>query len=456
MSTVLPLSPPVRPRVVALTRASKMNVLFVVPWDNIGGVSHVVNRVARHMRDQKHGAYYLLPLLRDGRESANPGVSRIGLPLFRLRLRLPWVPGASFRDRIAFALTLPLTLLKLTRLIRRLQIDVVNIHYPGGHFVYFALLRRFGIVRLVTSIHGADLLPNGSRRLSHQREVLNLLSASDVVVAPSESYFRAVREAWPEVECPRRTIPNGIDPTELGYDPDAPDITERPPVIFSVLHMVHYKGVDVLIRAFAALAADYPGVTLRLASDGPQREDFEVLADSLGVGHRVHFLGMLHRHEVSDQLRRCAIFVLPSRTNSESFGIAAAEAMALDRPVIVSRIGGLPELVEDGASGLLVPPGDVAELERALRRLLDDQELRRSLGAAGGKRVREQFLWDRTCTLYEDLFSELAPSEDGGDEADTSIPASEARYLAPAGDAASPLAKSVPLTPASSTSEERW
>jgi glycosyltransferase involved in cell wall biosynthesis len=409
-----------------------MNVLFVVPWDNIGGVSHVVNRVAHHMLAQGHGVFYLMPGPKDHVET---GASREGFPLFLLRLRMPWVPGAAFRERLVFALTLPLTLLRLTQLIRRQRIDVVNIHYPGGHFVYFAMLRRLGVVRLMTSIHGADLLPNGSRRLSHQREVLQLLAASDVVVAPSSSYHGAVREAWPEIAAPARTIPNGVDPTELGYDPDRPDETATPPTIFSILQMVHYKGVDVLIRAFAELAARYPRVKLRLASDGPQRVEFESLVESLGLTHRVEFLGFLTREEVSRQLRECSIFVLPSRTNSESFGIAAAEAMAVDRAVVASRIGGLPELIEDDVSGLLVPPGCVEALEQALRRLLDDEGLRRRLGQAAGKRVRQQFLWERTCALYQDLFEELAPAttaESAGRAARGELSADQATYRAPA------------------------
>jgi glycosyltransferase involved in cell wall biosynthesis len=409
-----------------------MNVLFVVPWDNMGGVSHVVNRVAHHMRAQGHGVFYLMPGPQDRVEQE---ASREGFPLFRLRLRMPWVPGAAFRERVVFALTLPLTLLRLTQLIRRHRIDVVNIHYPGGHFVYFATLRRLGVVRVMTSIHGADLLPNGSRRLSHQREVLRLLGASDVVIAPSDSYHRAVQEAWPEISAPTRTIPNGVDPAELGYDPDRPDETVTPPTIFSILQMVHYKGVDVLIRAFAELAPRYPRVKLRLASDGPQRAEFETLVESLGLTHRVEFLGNVKRDHISRELRQCSIFVLPSRTNSESFGIAAAEAMAVDRAVIASRIGGLPELIEDDVSGLLVTPGCVESLEQALRRLLDDEGLRRRLGQAAGKRVRQQFLWDRTCALYQDLFEELTPTtaaESAGRATRGGVSADQATYRAPA------------------------
>lgn len=426
-----------------------MNVLFVVPWDNIGGVSHVVNRVAQHAHAQGHGVFFLLPGPCD---APTETTSQAGFPAFRLNLRAPWVPGRSFRSRLAFRLTLPLTLLRLARLCRRLRIDVVNIHYPAGNNIYFAMLRRMGVVRLVTSIHGADMLPNGSRRLSHQAEVLSLLGASDVVVAPSDSFQRAVHEAWPELAGPTRTIPNGVDPEELGYQPGV-DETEDPPFIFSILQMVHYKGVDVLIRAFAAVAPDYPRLRLRLASDGPQRQDFEALGASLGIGDRVEFLGFQHRRDVSALLRRCTVFVLPSRTNSESFGIAAAEAMAVDRAVVASRIGGLPELIEDGISGLLASPGDVDALEAALRRLLDDAELRASIGRAAGNRVRNQFLWDRTCALYQDLFDELAVT--------ATSPQREPRAGVKAPDGAYPAAAppdgraQVSLAPIGST-EEGW
>src|SRR5438067_5375392 len=378
-----------------------MNVLFVVPWDNIGGVAHVVNRVAHGTRARGHGAYLLLP---GDEDRVVASTSREGFPMFSLRLRSPSTPDGSMRSRIAFALTLPLTLLLLARLIRRLDVDIVNVHYPIGESYYFAILRRLGLVRLVTSVHGADLLPYGDRCQSHQNHVLALLAASDAVVAPSQGYHTEVRAVWPEIEVDSRVIPNGIDPEELGCSTNGPEVPTSAPVICSILHLVHYKGADVLIRAFAKLATRYPGVTLRLISDGPQRVEFERLSAALGVADRVHFLGYLNRDGVRSELQGCAVFVLPSRT--ESFGSAAAKAVALDRAIGASRIGGLPELIEDEVSGVLVPPGDVDALERALSRLLDDPALRRALGTAAGRRVRRDFLWDRTCTLYSDLFNE--------------------------------------------------
>jgi glycosyltransferase involved in cell wall biosynthesis len=210
-----------------------------------------------------------------------------------------------------------------------------------------------------------------------------------------------VQAALPFLRTPIRVIPNGVDVDELRRDEPPAAAGGEPPFVLSILQMVHYKGVDILIRAFAALHRHYPELRLKLVSDGPQRESFEQLAASLGVRDRVDFLGWLGRERIVPLLHGCSFFVLPSRTNSESFGIAAAEALACDRAVIASRIGGLPALIEDGLTGLLVPPGDIDALEGAMRRLLDSPELRASLGRAGGDRVRTQFTWERTGEGYE-------------------------------------------------------
>lgn len=383
-----------------------MNVLLVVPWDNIGGVCSVVNHVAKHMRAQGHGVFLLLP-----GSSARPvaETSREGLPAFRLNIR-PTSPGrGKLRGRIAFVVTLPYTIFVLASLLRRLKIDVVNVHFPDNSAIAFAFIRTLRMAKLASSLHGADLLPNGMRVPSPQVAIRALLATSDLIITPSDAYRDALRKAWPEIAGrPTETIPNGVDPVELGYDPGAGDTAVEPPYILSIVHLVHYKGVDVLIRAFSLLSADFPALRLKLVSGGPSQREFQALAASLGIADRVDFLGFLEREETTMQLRGATVFVLPSRSNSESFGIAAAEAMAVDRPVIVSRVGGLPSLVEHEVTGLIVPPGDAAALSTAMRRLLRDEELRKRLGRAAGRRVRRDFLWSRTGDLYEAMFHRLA------------------------------------------------
>lgn len=403
-----------------------MNVLLVAPWDNIGGVCNVVNRVAQHMRGQGHGVHFLLP---GATNELAPGTSREGFSAFRMYLRATSIEGSGIRSRVAFAAYFPVALMRLDALLRREKIDVVNVHYPSSASIYFSWLRRLGRIRLVTSIHGADLLPNGVRASDAGHGIGSLLACSDVIVAPSNAYQRAASEAWPELEGRRtQTIPNGIDPSELGYDAARNETADEAPYVLSILQLVRYKGVDVLIRAFAKIAANRPTLRLKLISDGPNRADFEALARELGVADRVDFLGFVDRTTVARYLRGCSLFVLPSRSNSESFGISAAEAMAVDRPVIASRVGGLPELIEDGATGLLVAPGDPAELERAMRRVLDDPAFAAGLGTRAGVAVRSRFLWKRCSVLYEDVFRSVVESPATAGEPAPAIPAVEAVY----------------------------
>ena len=305
-------------------------------------------------------------------------------------------------------LSLPVTMFVLIRMIRKHRIDVANIHFPGSAGITFVILRRLRLLRLVTSVHGADLLPEGKRAASPQLGLRKLLAYSDLIIVPSEGFRSALQAAWPELaHRPMTVVPNGVDPAELGYVDDTVTTATTAPYILSVLQLVDYKGADVLIRAFASVCQNYPNTRLKLASDGPNRRDYEALATSLAIRDRVDFLGVLERADIAAQLRGCTFFVLPSRTNSESFGIAAAEAMALDKAVIVSRIGGLPNLVEDGDTGLLVPPGDDAALASAIRRLMDDPAETRRLGRNGGKHVRENFLWRNTGELYVQAFARV-------------------------------------------------
>src|SRR5258708_34755612 len=149
-----------------------MNVLMVVSWDNLGGVCGVVNHVATRLRDDGHGVFYLWP---GSYARPRAETSREGFPAFRLNWRPTSVRGAELKSRVAFILWLPFTLVTLALLIRRLRVDLVNVHFPGSSDIHFAILRRLGVVKLITSIHGSDLLPNGTRSPSRQIGVSFLL-----------------------------------------------------------------------------------------------------------------------------------------------------------------------------------------------------------------------------------------------------------------------------------------
>jgi glycosyltransferase involved in cell wall biosynthesis len=171
------------------------------------------------------------------------------------------------------------------------------------------------------------------------------------------------------------------------------------PVVGLVARLSPEKGVDVLFRALTEL----PGVTAIVAGEGPARGDLERLADELGLSERVRFLGW--RDDVDAVIRSVDVLALPSR--NESAPIAIVEAMLGGIPTVASDVGGVPELVLHGETGYLVPPDDPHALAAALRRLLDDPELRARFGARGRELAEERHDPAKSARMFEAIYREL-------------------------------------------------
>jgi glycosyltransferase involved in cell wall biosynthesis len=142
-----------------------------------------------------------------------------------------------------------------------------------------------------------------------------------------------------------------------------------------------------------------------LAGDGFERPTLARLAEELGIASDVHFLGWVPNSALPEYYRAAALSVVPSL--EEGFGIPAAEAMGCEVPVVASDAGGLPEVVEHGVTGLIVPRGDSRALAQAIGSLLENPELRRRMGAAGRERALRLFDWDRTAAQLEELYREV-------------------------------------------------
>ena len=159
------------------------------------------------------------------------------------------------------------------------------------------------------------------------------------------------------------------------------------PVIGTVSRLIHQKGIHVLLQAFAACARQHPTISLVVVGDGPERSALENSAKELGIDHRVHFLG--YRSDVDRILPHMDIFTLPSF--GEGFGLVLLEAMAHSKPVVATDVMSIPEIVENGKTGFLVPAKDISALAQALDTLIEDPGLRDQFGKAGYQRVREEF-----------------------------------------------------------------
>jgi glycosyltransferase involved in cell wall biosynthesis len=195
-----------------------------------------------------------------------------------------------------------------------------------------------------------------------------------------------------------------------GIEPDGEPApyADGTPRLLCVGRLIPIKGHIVLLRAFAEARRTLPGLELDIAGRGPLEPALRALARELGVGDAVRFLG--HVTPIQSAIEHAAVVVVPSM--GEGFGMVALEAMERARPVIAAEIGGLGEIVRDGETGLLVPPGEAEPLAAAILRVAGDRELARRMGEAGRRRALARFLQvfctERTELLYEDALSRLS------------------------------------------------
>jgi glycosyltransferase involved in cell wall biosynthesis len=379
-----------------------MNVLLVVPWDQeFGGVACVVGNLAKYLTAGGHKVVFLHPgftnVLRQRKTTW-------GFDGFEISLREPYSSASPLKSILAFICFLPVTLVQILALLNKRDIQVVNIHYPGECFFYFALLKTVLGFKLVVSVHGADFYPDGRPNRKHSWLMGWLLSAADRVVAPSRAFLLQFLELLPQFNLKTTAIHNGVDVAELLGAVTAQH-NNLANYILCIAHQNPKKNLDQLIRAFMRVKNIDTSLSLVLVGDGPMRRTLEELAGALQLDGKIHFLGWKNRAEVAELLKGCTLFVLPSK--SEPFGIVIIEAMACRKPVVASRVGGIPEIIEHGKNGIMVDPDDPLDLAGAIEALLNDPDLRESLGANGQLTVHERFTYETMGRRYESLFSRL-------------------------------------------------
>lgn len=246
-------------------------------------------------------------------------------------------------------------------------------------------------------------------RISDQDPQLDWLLArmATRIIAISEA-VKARLNRWPRAYGCCNVVPNGLDLTtfvtakepavvrgSLGIGPE-----ER--VIGTVGRLVPFKGHRYLLQAFAGVRLRHPSARLLVVGDGPERDSLEQQLHEMGLDGTVQFTG--HRCDVPDLLAVMEIFVLPSL--GEHFGRVLLEAMALEKPVVGTQAGGVLEVVEDGVTGVLVPPANPEALAEGIIRLLDDPTQARAMGRAGRRRVETYFNLRRHAELVEAVYAQ--------------------------------------------------
>jgi len=282
--------------------------------------------------------------------------------------------------------------------------DIIVLHEPNpmALLAYF-LARPAG--RLIVWYHSDVIRPSWRYRLFYEPFLRFALTRAERIVVSSPSLGESA-PALRDFQAKCTVIPFGVE-AAVSDQPRAAEIRRdsSQPIVLFVGRLVPYKGVDVLLDAMPGLNA----VAL-IVGEGPQRAALEAQAHRLGITNRVRFLGSVADQELASLYRACDVFVLPSVTRQEAFGVVQLEAMAAGKPVVSTDLGtGVGWVNRHGETGYVVPPRDAGALGDAIRALLADPDLRRSMGEAAMRRVRSVFTVERmiddTLALYRDLMS---------------------------------------------------
>ncbi len=384
-------------------------------YPTYGGSGIVATELAMALAgrgDEVHVISYALP-------------SRLSLASPRVFFHEVQVPNYPLFEYPPYSLALAT---KTVEVARHHDLDLVHTHYAVPNAVSGVLARQILAPRplpVVTTLHGTDITLVGNDPNYLETTRFGILE-SDAVTAVSASLRAQTREKLCVSEDKAiEVVPNFIDPARFAEASQGPGATrwgrrgER--LVVHISNFRPVKRVPDVVDAFRLILEKVPA-RLLLVGDGPDRVRAELMCREYGICNAITFLGSLPL--IEEVLVGADLFLLPSE--SESFGLAALEAMACHVPVIATAVGGLPEVVIDGETGFLVPVGDVQAMAEAGIRVLTDESLGRRLGRNGRKRAVEAFDQDRVVGRYREIYERVVAAAGGREPRSKAAPVATA------------------------------
>jgi glycosyltransferase involved in cell wall biosynthesis len=292
--------------------------------------------------------------------------------------------------------------------------DVVQAHWVLPNGPPAALPAALFGAPLVVGLHGSDIYLAERHWAMAAAAGAAFRAASAVTACSGDLRERGVRlGARAETSS---VIPYGVNPQQFRPDPAARaavraelGLGEDAPLVIGLGRLVAKKGFGVLLDAWPAVLRAHPRAVLAIVGYGDLREPLERQAAALGVAGQVRFTGQLERERTAAYVAAADVFALPIvREGVDGLPNALLEALGAGRPVVASRVAGVPDVLDDGVHGLTVPERDPHALAAAIVRLLDDPALAAGLGAAARRRVERELTWQRTAERYEAVLAGAA------------------------------------------------
>jgi len=362
---------------------------------HIGGVETAVREIGRELVSKGHRVTVITarnPL------SAPPQEQVDGLCVYRVPM---FMPGVAMDNgcrqyilaaaKLVAAPIIPASCLYIaTRIFSDDPPDLVNVHYIGANAIYGIMLSQLLRAPLVVNIHGEDIVRDPAKSRLCRMLIRSVLQRSQAVLCNSVYLQQRATQILPDMAAKSQVVGNGVRLEEI--DKVEPFAT-YPPYILGVGRFVYKKGFDRLIAAFAEAKPSLGGAKLILAGDGPERIVLEEVAESCGVLGDVKFVGSVKHSTVVSLMKGAQMVVVPSRR--EPFGIVAVEAMAAGTPVIATAVGGLPDIIDDGCNGMLVPNECPQAMAQAIQMLWQQPAMRARLAREGRRTVATRYTWSQ-------------------------------------------------------------
>jgi glycogen(starch) synthase len=275
--------------------------------------------------------------------------------------------------------------------------ELVHVNFVGPSIVIHhqtATAHRSPMLVTLHTLHADEFVRTGT-------VLESALNAADWVTACSWAVLREARRQQPGITARSSVVWNGLDPPIVSPEP----LPFDHPRLLCLGRMVPEKGFDLALAAFASLIDRYPRLRLVIAGDGTIRTDLERQAAQLGIHERVDFAGWVQPGDVPALINGSTLVVMPSRW--EGLPLTALEAAQMGRPIVATRVGGMPEVVVNGETGLLVDKDDSQALAQAIAMLLDRPQTAQRMGAAARHRALDAFSFERHVEAYDAVYRRL-------------------------------------------------
>jgi len=369
----------------------KIKILYWTPFflPDIGGIETLSAKLLPALKEQ---GYDVTVLTSHGKYGVADKTDFNGIPGFRFHTR-----NAIANCDLSRILGIRA---QVTRLKQSFKPDLIHLHMSDPN-VYFHLSTAAACpAPTIVSIH-QDIEYFGFQG-GDDTLLGNVLNMADWVTAVSGSTLSDLLRIAPEIRNRSSVIYNGVDLSDIVSDP----ISFNPPRILCLGRLIHAKGIDVAIAAFALLLKRYPDARLTIVGEGQQRGQLEKQVEGLGLTDSVNFTGRVSPEEVPAIMNRATVVVMPSRV--EGFPMLALEVARMARPLVATPAGGLPEAIVHERTGLIVEHENSPAIADAVAFLLDHPEIASSMGQAARLRVLETFSLKSCVDSYSGLYRRLA------------------------------------------------